>query len=73
MAQKDVLRLLRNLSKHAALWQSYNSSEAERKKIIDESGGISAAEKTMLLGRDKKTIMSYLNEDEATAQQIQRV
>jgi hypothetical protein len=73
MARKDVLRLLRNLSRHTDLKQAYESSEKDRKRIIKENGGIDATETKMLLRRDKAEIKTYLDDDNDTAQQIQVV
>jgi hypothetical protein len=73
MARKDVLRLLRNLSRHADLSKAYQSGEPERIRIIGESGGIDAGEQAMLLRRDKSEIKKYLDDENETAQQIQVV
>jgi hypothetical protein len=71
MAKKDVLRLLRTLSRHADLAAAYQKSDANRKRIIKESGGISSTEQTLLLTKDPAQIKAYLDEEHDTAQQIQ--
>ena len=73
MAQKDVMRFLRNLSRACSALAVVQLDEAERKKIIDESGGILRPRRRCFSAETRTRSASYLNEDEATAQQIQRV
>jgi hypothetical protein len=71
MARQNVLRLLRTLSRHPKMMDAWvKGTEAEKRAIIAESGGIEPAEANMLVAGDEDKVKKYLNEDADTAQQI---
>jgi hypothetical protein len=71
MARQNVLRLLRTLSRHPKLMEAWvKGTEAEKREIIAQSGGIEPSEANMLVLGEEDKVKKYLDEDADTAQQI---
>ncbi len=67
MAYRDLEQFLRNLSKHSHLREAFKK---DPQKVMSEAG-LTAAERKLVLGKDKAAIKKYMGDKYAAALSIQ--